>query len=107
MLDFGIPPGGTMRFLVLALLSLFSPLAAAELGDPKPGKPAPALDEAHPLSKYLGKPVVFEWVNRGCPFVKRHYSLGTMQALQKKYIAQGVTWISVCSSSEGKEGYWK
>ncbi len=95
-----------MRLLCLALALIGAPLASAPLGDPKIGKPAPALDEAHALSKYQGKPLVLEWVSSGCPFVKRHYGSGNMQALQKKYAALGVAWISVCSSGEGKEGHW-
>src|SRR5205085_3436853 len=40
-----------------------------------------------------------------CPFVKKHYTPGAMQALQKKYTEKGVIWLSICSSGKGKEGY--
>ncbi len=40
------------------------------------------------LSRFKGKPVVLEWNNPGCPFVKKHYQ-GNMQALQKEAVAQG------------------
>jgi peroxiredoxin len=58
------------------------------------------------LSDYKGKYVVLEWVNYGCPFVKKHYESDNMQGLQKEYTGKGVTWFSVCSSAEGKQGYF-
>lgn len=57
------------------------------------------------LSDYKGKPVVLEWFNHGCPFVKKHYDSGNMQALQKEYTAKDVIWLSICSSAPGKQGY--
>jgi peroxiredoxin len=59
------------------------------------------------LSDFKGKYVVLEWVNFGCPFVQKHYNSGNMQALQKKYTAKNVVWLSICSSAEGKQGYYK
>ncbi len=52
--------------------------------------PAPAFTlpdtngKKHSLADYKGKWVVLEWINHGCPFVKKHYKEGHMQALQKK-----------------------
>lgn len=57
------------------------------------------------LEKLKGKWVVLEWFNKGCPFVKKHYDSNNMQSLQKKYIDKGVTWITIISSAEGKQGY--
>jgi hypothetical protein len=48
---------------------------------------------------------VLEWLNYGCPFVKKHYNGKNMQALQKEYTAKGVVWLSVISSAKGKQGY--
>jgi len=59
----------------------------------------------HKLSDYTGKYVVLEWTNYGCPFVKKHYSKGNMQKLQKKYTEKDVVWLSICSSAPGKQGY--
>jgi len=59
----------------------------------------------HSLSDFEGKVVVLEWFNHGCPFVKKYYSKGNMQALQKMYTEKGVVWLAVCSSAEGKQGY--
>lgn len=57
------------------------------------------------LSDYKGKTVVLEWVNFGCPFVKKHYGSSNMQNLQKQAAKDGVIWISVNSAAEGKQGY--
>jgi len=57
------------------------------------------------LADFQGKYVVLEWINFGCPFVKKHYDSGNMQELQKRYTPQGVVWLSICSSAAGKQGY--
>ncbi len=57
------------------------------------------------LKDYQGKIVVLEWLNHGCPFVRKHYDSQNMQTLQKKYTAQGVVWLSIISSAEGKQGH--
>lgn len=58
----------------------------------------------HSLSDYKDKIVVLEWTNYKCPFVKKHYRIGNMQKLQKKYGKKGVVWLSICSSAKGKQG---
>jgi peroxiredoxin len=60
----------------------------------------------HNLSDFKGKLVVLEWLNPDCPFVVKHYGPGNMQGLQKRYTDQGVIWLSINSSAEGKEGYY-
>ena len=81
------------------------------LKEPAVGSPAPALTltdtkgKQHNLADYKGKYVVLEWVNFGCPFVKKHYESGNMQSTQKKAVDKGVVWLSVCSSAEGKQGH--
>lgn len=75
------------------------------------GKPAPdfkltdSLGKSYALSELKGKYVVLEWLNFECPFVKKHYSSGNMQELQKKYTEKGVVWLSVNTSAEGKQGH--
>jgi len=77
------------------------------------GKSAPeftlvdAVGKKHSLSDYKGKYVVLEWINFGCPFVRKHYGSGNMQKLQAKYTKKDVVWLSICSSAPGKEGYYK
>ncbi|EDY82903.1 Redoxin superfamily [Verrucomicrobiia bacterium DG1235] len=85
-------------------------LFAASVSAAKVGAPAPAFTltdingETHSLSDFAGKVVVLEWTNYGCPFVKKHYNSGNMQALQKTATGKDVVWLSICSSAEGKQG---
>lgn len=58
----------------------------------------------HSLSDFKEKYVVLEWVNYDCPFVKKHYDSANMQNLQKTYTDKGVVWLSINSSSAGKQG---
>jgi alkyl hydroperoxide reductase subunit AhpC len=79
---------------------------------PAVGKAAPefkAVDtygKTHSLSQYRGKWVVLEWLNHGCPYVRKHYDNNVMQALQKKYAGKGVVWLSIVSSAPGKQGHF-
>ena len=82
---------------------------AADGPVPEIGKAAPAFRTAdtngkmHSLDQYRGKWVVLEWLNHECPYVKKHYGGGAMQALQKKYAGK-VVWLSIVSSAPGKQG---
>lgn len=93
--------------LSLAVLLLAAPaLATPEIGQPAPAFTLPAADgETHGLEDFRGQVVVLEWVNHDCPFVKKHYGSGNMQALQEKYTGEGVAWLSVNSSAPGKQGH--
>ena len=85
-------------------------VAASAYAAPPVGKPAPDFTlpdlsgKQHELSDYKGKYVVLEWVNFGCPFVKKHYGSQNMQTLQKEFVDKGVVWLSICSSAPGKQG---
>lgn len=85
-------------------------LAASVYASPQVGKPAPNFTlkdlsgQSHELSDFKGKYVVLEWVNFGCPFVKKHYGSKNMQKLQKEFVDKGVVWLSICSSAPGKQG---
>ena len=57
------------------------------------------------LSQYRGKYVVLEWTNHRCPFVKKFYRGGHMQAMQKELVDAGVIWLQILSSAPGKQGY--
>ncbi|MDT8391882.1 MAG: thioredoxin family protein [Lentisphaeria bacterium] len=81
--------------------------AAVETGKPAPDFTLTDINGTeHSLSDFKGKTVVLEWTNYDCPFVKKHYGAGNMQALQKKYTDQGVIWLSICSSAPGKQGHF-
>ena len=97
--------------IALAALSPFASLLlpataqAATVGQPAPdftlmdtaGQPVK-------LSQFKGKPVVLEWNNPGCPFVKKHYQ-GNMQALQKEVTAQGAVWLAINSTRDDSGDY--
>ena len=57
------------------------------------------------LSDYLGKTVVLEWTNPGCPFVQKHYSSQNMQSLQKEFVGRNVAWLSISSTARGATDY--
>jgi len=86
-------------------------LAAPALAEPQIGKPAPGFrandvnGRVVSLSDFRGKTVVLEWNNPECPFVKKHYDSGNMQKTQAAAAADGVVWLTINSSAEGKQGY--
>jgi peroxiredoxin len=91
-------------FGVLAL-SAGAALAGVEVGQPAPDFSLPDTNgQNHQLSQYKGKWVVLEWYQPDCPFVRKHYGSGNMQALQKEFTAKGVVWLSIDSSAPGQEG---
>jgi peroxiredoxin len=59
------------------------------------------------LEQYRGKYVVLEWTNLMCPFTRKHYDSGNMQALQQEWTGKGVVWLTVLSSSpsHASDGY--
>lgn len=105
-------PAGLVVLATIAALAPPCPLSAQSQG-PQIGQPAPEftlpdnLGHQHSLSDYRGQYVVLEWMNYGCPFVRKHYDAGNMQALQEKYGAMGVRWFSVVSSAPGNQGYYE
>ncbi len=101
-----------MKRPILALTTLMllvatgSAFAQVKSGDKAPEFKLSAADgSSHKLSDFKGKYVVLEWVNFGCPFVRKHYDSGNMQKLQKKWTGDGVVWLTICSSAPGKQGY--
>ncbi|WP_341678795.1 redoxin domain-containing protein [Niveibacterium sp. SC-1] len=96
------------RTLLCASLAFLPTLAAA----------APAIGQAAPdfsavdskgkpvkLSDFAGKPVVLEWTNEGCPYVRKWYGSGEMQKLQRDAAGMGAVWLTVVSSAPGEQGY--
>lgn len=98
-----------------AVLSIVTLAAAGGAGTafaaPSIGAPAPAFTgtdtagNAVSLEALKGKTVVLEWTNHDCPYVKKHYGSGNMQALQAEATGAGVVWLSVISSAPGKQGH--
>lgn len=96
--------------MVLSLCALATPLACAaqqaRVGDTAPAfAAADSHGKTESLDQFRGKYVVLEWHNQGCPFTRKHYVSGNMQALQKQWTYKGVVWFTVISSAPGQQGY--
>ncbi|HMB36866.1 MAG TPA: thioredoxin family protein [Methylomirabilota bacterium] len=80
--------------------------AAAKVGEPAPDFTAPSTKGTPVgLDAYKGKVVVLEWTNHECPYVRKHYESGNMQALQREATGQGVIWLTLISSAKGEQGF--
>lgn len=96
-------------FTGLLLSGLASaPLAAA----PTVGQPAPDFEltdtagTTHRLSDFRGKTVILEWTNHECPFVRKHYDSGNMQAQQRTAVGEhDAVWLTIISSKPGAQGH--
>ena len=100
--------------------SLMSLAAAAALivalpqtvsATPDTGKPAPVFSGTDSAGKPVsladlkGKTVVLEWTNHDCPYVRKHFSGGNMQAIQREATRDGVVWLQEISPAPGLEGH--
>ena len=97
-----------MKLIALIIsISLFSSaFSAVKNGEKAPNfKLMDSMCKEVSLDQFNGKEVVLEWLNHGCPFVKKHYNTGNMQKLQKEAKDDGVVWLSVISSAPGKQGH--
>ncbi len=103
--------------LFAAVAVLVASAAGVLIAQDKPveleiGKPAPAFSlpntkgETISLADFKGKTVVLEWLNHGCPFVKKHYETNNMQSYQDLFTQKGIVWLSLVSSAPGKQGHY-
>lgn len=94
-----------------AALALPSAARAVAPAAPAVGAPAPVFagtdsnGAAVTLAQFAGRPVVLEWTNDGCPYVRKWYNSGGMQELQRQAAGMGAVWLSVISSPPGEQGY--
>jgi len=101
-----------MRFLTLAFL-IFVTLSGVSVAfaAPEVGAKAPEFigvdtnGEQVRLADFAGKPLILEWTNHQCPYVRKHYESGNMQRIQRHLTEEGAVWISVISSAPGKQGF--
>lgn len=92
--------------LLAAALAAGTLTAAPQVGQPAP--PFTGVDttgKTWSLGDLKGQPLILEWTNHDCPYVRKHYDAGNMQALQKEATGQGYVWLSVISSAPGKQGH--
>jgi peroxiredoxin len=80
--------------------------AAVETGAQAPAFSVQDADgRTRTLEEFRGRMVILEWTNHGCPYVRKHYDAGAMQALQREATADGVVWLQVISSAPGEQGH--
>jgi hypothetical protein len=80
--------------------------AAAKVGAAAPAFTSTSTSgKAVSLADYRDQIVVLEWTNHDCPYVRKHYDTGNMQALQAEATGQSVIWLSIISSAPGTQGH--
>lgn len=85
--------------------------APADVQEVATGAQAPAFSvvdatgATRTLAEFAGQNVILEWTNAGCPYVRKHYDAGNMQAVQRDAAARGTVWLQVISSAPGEQGY--
>lgn len=106
LLSGGLLAGAGLLSVLLASLPLATP-GAAMSAEARIGAAAPnfTLTDSNgrpvSLAEFKGKTIVLEW----SPYVRKHYGGNNMQALQKKWTAQGVVWLTLISSQPGSQGF--
>lgn len=97
-----------LKSLVVSIFILLAggmSAVAAEVGKAAPDFMLTDINgESHQLSDFRGKTVVLEWMNQGCPFVKKHYNSGNMPQLQQEALSDGVIWLVINSGRPGAQG---
>jgi hypothetical protein len=99
-----------MKFVLSAsmLAALPAIAATAVVGQPAPAfSVSDASGKPVSLADFKGKTVVLEWVNPGCPYVRKHYDSANMQGTQKGAADKGVVWLAVNSTAQGHSDYKK
>jgi hypothetical protein len=103
--------GGALAALGLGAAALFMSGGGVAVASVATGARAPAFSVAdaagqtRTLEEFRGRLVILEWTNHGCPYVRKHYDSGNMQALQQEATADGIVWLQVISSAPGEQGY--
>ena len=95
----------------MQLRTLVSMAALCGLVFAGPGQAAPSVGQSAPdfaltdtagktvrLSDFKGRHVVLEWVNPGCPYVRKHYNSANMQGTQREVTGKGVVWLAINST---------
>ncbi|WP_091736749.1 redoxin family protein [Phenylobacterium immobile] len=96
----------TASFAVIAVIVAAPASAAPTLGQPAPAfRVADADGATRTLAEFVGKTVVLEWTNAGCPYVQKHYNSGNMQSVQRQAVKDGAVWLTLISSAPGQQGF--
>lgn len=94
-----------MKYLILGLLITLNSYAF-EIGEKIPefrllSDQGKIID----TNSFKGKNIVLEWLNHGCPFVRKHYDSGNMQKTQSFAKKNKFIWLSIVSSAPGEQGH--
>lgn len=92
--------------LAATLALAAAPALAASVGQPAPAFTAvDTSGKTVSLADFKGRHVVLEWVNPGCPYVRRHYDSVNMQGTQKDAAAKGAVWLTINSTAQDSGDY--
>ena len=94
----------TLTFLIFYLSQFLSSYVENEDSAPE-FKLSDSYGNEVSLSSFIGKKVVLEWTNHGCPYVAKHYETGNMQSTQEFAKEDEIIWLSIISSAPGTQGY--
>lgn len=98
--------GSSIVFLTTQALSMTKKKSPLKIGEKAPDFTlSDSQGNLWSLSEQRDKIVVLEWWNHQCPYVRKHYSSGNMQKLQKETTKEGIVWFSIVSSAPRKQGY--
>lgn len=93
-------------FLSILFLIPLSVLASLSNGDKAPDFTLADVDgEKVSLSDFEGQVVVLEWINPGCPFVRKFYDERDMPKFQKKAAEMDVVWLAINSTNPDHRDY--
>lgn len=87
------------------------PQAEVEASAAAVGKEAPAFSlpdlsgKTHRLADYRGKPVVLEWFNPECPFVRAAHTKGSLVSTAAELEKKGFVYFAINSGAPGKQGH--
>lgn len=78
----------------------------ASVGQAAPEFSLPDLSgKVHKLSDYRGKPVVLEWFNPECPFVRASHTKGSLLSAASELEKKGFIYLAINSGAPGKQGH--
>jgi peroxiredoxin len=99
-------PTATSAVVPSAAAPFIAPDAHATVGQPAPDFTLTELSGRRlSLHDFKGKRVVLEWFNPRCPFINLAHTKGSLKGMAARVEAQGVVWLAVNSSGEGKQGF--
>jgi len=99
--------------LTAALFTSLALASASALANATVGQPAPAFSAVDTsgktvsLADFKGRHVVLEWVNPGCPFVRKHYDSANMLFKDKGATDKGVVWLAINTTATDAGDYLK